>query len=619
MESRALQRQHGISRFDIGTREETVPLDGADCEAGKVVHPPRIDAGQLRGLAAGKGTSRQPAPLDNSPQDIEGMVGVQATGGKVVQKEQWLRTLHQKIIDRHRDQIDPDPVVSADSIGQQELGSYPVGGCHQQRIPESFTLKVENRPEPAENRVGTGACRRSGERRQAGYQLFRGIDIDARTCIGVLLGTGHRGSAPPVARNWIRNHRDPRGRRRDGALLSFILHTMGEWARHPARWATAAYLLVAAGSINAPAAAQDIPDVYIVRGITVDEYGADGSAAREAALRAGERAAFSRLLQWLLLEQDAGRVPEEVRLDPARFVNGYSIENERVASDRYQATLEVQFDPNEVRGLLGQLGLTFEERRPPPHVLIPVLRQNGRLSLWDDNPWLDAWAGRDGSVDFIPLLVPHGEVGDLATLAAADAAAATPDRIAGLARRYGVTHALLAVADRTLGGNRLEVSVRLTDQGHPLAEPLRLRLTGTPDESGWDLLRRAAMTITRAAADLWIRSMHARRDADGSLSVRAEFGSFSEWRRIRTELGRSSRLGRVTIQRLSTHSSDLLLEYSGPPDAVHDVLAAAGLDVETEGDPWTLRWPLVADSPPSEEELPESPDQAAPPAQPVVD
>lgn len=365
--------------------------------------------------------------------------------------------------------------------------------------------------------------------------------------------------------------------------------------------------------------AQEIPDVYIVRGIAVNEYGADGSTARETALRTGQRAAFNRLLQWLLLEEDAARIPEEVRLDPARFVNGYSVENERVASDRYQATLEVQFDPNAVRGLLGQLGLTFEERRPPPHVLIPLLRQNNRLSLWDDNPWLEVWAGRDGSVDFIPVLVPHGEVGDLSTLSAADAAAATPDRIAGLARRYGVTHALLAVAERTPSGNRLEISARLTDQGHPLAEPLRLRLTGTPDESGRDLLRRAALATTRAAADLWIRSMRARRDADGTLSVRAEFGSFREWQRIRTELGRSSRLGRVTIRRLSTQSSDLLLEYSGTPDAVREVLAAAGLAVETDREPWTLRWPLAAAPPPSEEELPDAPEQAAPPAQPVVD
>ncbi len=378
-------------------------------------------------------------------------------------------------------------------------------------------------------------------------------------------------------------------------------------------------LLWTAGLPGGPAAAQAPGDIYSVGGIAVDETGADGSAARAAALRAGERVAFDRLLRWLLLDRDVAQVPGDVRADPSRFVTGYSVQSERIAANRYRATIEVQFDPNQVRGLMDELELTFEERRPPTHLLIPLFGRDGRLDLWDHNPWLDVWARRPDAGDFIPLLVPHGEIGDVSALSAAAADAGQADRIAGLARRYGVTRALLTRADQGADDGHVLVSVRLVDRGQPIAEPLHLRLNRTVDETDTELLLRAASTTARAAADLWIQSVRDRRQADGVLAVRADFGSHAEWRRLLGELRRSSRLTDVAIRRLTTRQADLALAYSGTPETVRAALAAIGLDVDTVNDPWRVRFAAEPELPPAIEPTSEAPVEAPPPVTPIVD
>ncbi len=348
-------------------------------------------------------------------------------------------------------------------------------------------------------------------------------------------------------------------------------------------------------ALGTPGAAGAAADVYTVGGIRVDESGVDGSAARAAALQAGERAAFMRLLQWMLLEGDVGRVPGEVQADPAPFVTGYSVQNERFSADRYQATLEVQFDPEPVRALLGDLGLAFEEQRPAAHVLIPVWAGSGTPALWDNNPWLDVWARRPPGTDFIPLLVPHGELGDVSVLSAAAAVAGEAGSIAGLARRYGVTRALVVRADPAPGGGRVAVSVQLTDRGQPLGAPLPLHLQAAVDETPADLLRRAAMTAARAAGDLWIQWRRERRQVAGTLAVRAEFGSFGEWRRLLAHLRSPGPVAAVTVRRLATRYSELALAYSGSPEAVRTTLTAAGLAVDTAVVPWRVRFPPPAE------------------------
>ncbi len=401
--------------------------------------------------------------------------------------------------------------------------------------------------------------------------------------------------------------------RQPGAHPAFIVPPMQTLMRNRA---AAAGLFLAAAAFSLPATPADAADIYTVGGIAVDETGADGGAAREAALRAGERIAFGRLLQWLLLERDVSRVPDEQRADPSPYVIGYSVQDERISTNRYRGTLEIRFDPDRVRGLMQELGLDFAEQRPAAHLVIPVLRRGGRTTLWDDNPWLDAWASRDRSADFIPLRVPHGEASDVALLSAADAVAGNPARIADLGRHYGLPLALIAEASQQRPGARVDVVTRLTEHGQTLAGPLRLQLTRTADETEAELLQRAAMTTARAAGDLWAQSERRRKQAAETVEVRALFDSFHTWRRLRSTLEQSSLIADTAIRRLTPQSADLVLAYSGVPDVLRDALVAAGLEIDSERTPWTLRMPAEPESAAAPEPAADPSAPAAPPSPP---
>src|SRR6202035_4182592 len=52
-----------------------------------------------------------------------------------------------------------------------------------------------------------------------------------------------------------------------------------------------------------------------------------------------------------------------------------------------------------------------------PIVVLPVLQVGGKATLWDDpNPWRDAWQNRPAGGNPTHLLVPLGDVGDVAVI-----------------------------------------------------------------------------------------------------------------------------------------------------------------------------------------------------------
>ena len=180
MQSVARQRQHDIPRLEIMAREHAVPFNRPHRETGKVVGPARVEARQFGCFATRQRTSGLSATLNHPLQHLERVLGVEAAGREVIEKEERLRALHQEIIDGHRNEVDPDSVVPADRFREQQLGPNPVGRGHEQRVPESLALEIVDRAEAAEVAGRPGPGGRAGQRRQPGQQPLSGAGVDAR-------------------------------------------------------------------------------------------------------------------------------------------------------------------------------------------------------------------------------------------------------------------------------------------------------------------------------------------------------------------------------------------------------------------------------------------------------
>ena len=199
-----------------------------------------------------------------------------------------------------------------------------------------------------------------------------------------------------------------------------------------AAFATAFVVWTSAGGLPAGAG-----DVFSVSAISVDETADTAAAARARAFRRGQRAALTTILRRLTVRADHARLPavDNERLD--FMVQALEVADEKTSDVRYLANMTVNFKPPEIRRLLRESAIPFAETPSKPVLVLPVLRQGGALVLWDDpNLWREAWSRMPVSGDLVPLIVPVGDLSDIADVDATQAADGDPLRLSAIAGRY---------------------------------------------------------------------------------------------------------------------------------------------------------------------------------------
>jgi len=360
-------------------------------------------------------------------------------------------------------------------------------------------------------------------------------------------------------------------------------------ALRPKVWACVAVVLAVVAAESAPA--QDT-EVFEVRGVAVDITAETAAAAREKALAEGEKKAFERLFQRMTLSEDRDYLPDLNREDRALLVRDFTVAEEKTSAVRYLATLNYRFNAEEVRNLLIDYGVPFAETSSKPVLVLPAYEAAGALVLWDDpNPWRAAWRTRPVVEGLVPLMLPVGDLADIAAIGVEQAVAGDRQRLDALVRRYRtgdvlVAHAILGL-DPDGGRPLLEVLLaRFSPAGpeHTTAETFR----SEDGESIETLLARAAAALAAAVEDDWKRDNLMQFGRPGVTAVAVPIRGLADWLAVRSRLGRVAVVRRFDLVLLSLDEARINLHYLGDVDQLALALAQADLILAEQNGEWTL-------------------------------
>jgi len=348
-------------------------------------------------------------------------------------------------------------------------------------------------------------------------------------------------------------------------------------------------------------------DVYAVEGLQVDVTAETAARARAKALAQGEAAAFRQLLERLTLSEDHEYLPVLKRSEIAPYLLDFSVADEKTSAVRYLASLTYRFDRDRVRMLLTDQGLLFAETPSKPLLVLPVIEGTARsaeggtaaatdspMQLWDDpNPWRDAWGRLPGDRGLVPVLLPDGDLDDIAALSAEQAVDGDIARLAAIGERYGAG-AVLVVYGVLRGGEadggdaaRLEVYVTRYGAVEP-SDTQTLDFAETGEEGVDGLLLRAASAIAATVEDDWKRNNVVQSGAPSILAVNVPIQTLADWIRLRDALGRVAIVRKVDMVLLSRANVRVNLRYQGQPDQLTVALEQADLSLYPEGDQWLL-------------------------------
>jgi hypothetical protein len=333
-------------------------------------------------------------------------------------------------------------------------------------------------------------------------------------------------------------------------------------------------------------------EIFTVAGVPVDATADTAAAAREVALAEGQRRALDILLRRLTLREDHGRLPQPADAHVAELVKALEIANERTSAVRYLAELTVRFNPEGVRSLLRLEGVNFAETVRKPVLVLPVYRIAGTPLLWDEpNPWRHAWAARPPVGGLVPLILPIGDLPDIADLSAEEALRGDVDRLDAIARRYDVDGAIVAIAELGLdGASRLPVlTVAARHHGGDAfaAAAGERRMVGA--ETLDALLPQAVQAVVDDIEEAWKRDNLLRFDLQGTIEVLVPVGGIEEWVEVRRRLRQVPAIRHARLRSLTRNRAALALSYVGEARQLAVALGQQDLELEERFPAWVLR------------------------------
>ncbi|MEQ8369679.1 MAG: DUF2066 domain-containing protein [Alphaproteobacteria bacterium] len=306
-------------------------------------------------------------------------------------------------------------------------------------------------------------------------------------------------------------------------------------------------------------------ELFTVRGVAVDRTAASADQAKTLALGDGQRQAFFRLIGRLAFSGAGARLAHLDDPSIAGLVESFGVESEKTSAVRYIASLTVSFSPSRVRDLLRREAIAFAETPSKPVLVLPVLSSGGAFSLWDEpNPWRDAWAALQDHDGLVPLVLPLGDLADIAAISARQAVDGNDDRLAAIAARYGASDTLVVVAAPRFGSSGTGLHLTISRFGPGQVGDVVVDTVDAGDRAGLAAAYdRAVSRVVRAAEESWKAAVAVGTGSGGTLPVTVRFETLAAWAAMERRLRAVAAVRQVTLQSFSLRDAEARLLYVG--------------------------------------------------------
>lgn len=352
-------------------------------------------------------------------------------------------------------------------------------------------------------------------------------------------------------------------------------------------------------------------DPLTVTDVLVDKTDKNAVAAREAAIAEAQRLAFQKLAERSMAAEafKAYKLPDSRTI--MLLVRDFEIKDERLSAKRYSANFTVRFTrqaANYISVAGGNVqghatsstsGLNETPAQKTTLILPYLGGEGGKKTLWDDpNPWREAWQKLNTESTGVKLIVPAGDLDDVAAGDASAAWAGSYEAIEKLRKKYGADEVVLLVASRVDGDVRVERAVYRDGNLEPDL-PLSFAIKA---QDGEDIFQDAALQLLEKwvapeeeGVEIMNPAMAAALPGEPvSINVVMSFGDLAQWMEAQKRMSSLTPAPRVSISSLSTNIARFLLDgnFSGGIKGLKERLSTKGIDLEPPpqagGGPYTL-------------------------------
>jgi len=333
-------------------------------------------------------------------------------------------------------------------------------------------------------------------------------------------------------------------------------------------------------------------EIFTAEAVAVDVTARTATEARERGLRAGRVRGLRQVYERLVTRQYHDVLPKLSATEVIDMVRDFTVLNERTSPVRYMADINVRFHPDAVRTSLRFSQIPFAETVSKPILVLPLYQESivARPVLWEEyNPWRAAWEGLQKGSGLVPIILPYGDLQDIATLSAEDIFARAPGALSVMAERYMADGIVIASATvlRGVSEQRLQITIISTRAGEIMPEESML-VIGEIEEDDMELFTSASQEVLHTIEDDWKRSNLMQFGMSGQITALVPINGLEEWLKVRRLLESVAVIDRYHLQAITQDRAQIALHYIGGERQLQISMEQSNLNLIWDNDVWTV-------------------------------
>ena len=326
-------------------------------------------------------------------------------------------------------------------------------------------------------------------------------------------------------------------------------------------------------------AAQAQNALFTIEDVKVDVTAENALKARELAFEQAQSLAFEELVTRMLPEGQGAAFENTPVSTISMLVKDYEVSDEKLSSKRYTGTYKFRFQDRAIKQFFAKSGTQYTDVRSQPMLVLPFLETAQGTTLWNQNPWMEAWAANSSLLKgIVPLLVPLGDLDDVSSIGDDEALTYNRTDLQALVNRYGASEAVIAIAKPE--GTALSIQLYRTDRVRPeyVHQILERAL---PGQSQSQIYQRAVISVKSALAQDWKTKTVVDAREKNTTQARVAFTSLQEWSNIQRSLQRVSGISDVALKALSPREAYITMTHEGSVERLQIALNQRGLYLGT--------------------------------------
>lgn len=330
--------------------------------------------------------------------------------------------------------------------------------------------------------------------------------------------------------------------------------------------------------------------VFSINNVKVDVTAKNAAAARSQAFSRAQVLAFSRLMNKMMSETQQSQFSMPDKETVSLMVKDFEIVSEKLSAVRYVGVYNFRFKGDEVRKLLGTLGVQYSDVQSRPILLFPFYQLGAKTYLWGEtNPWMKAWRETSSYSGLVPIMVPIGDLTDMSDIRDDQSLTYNQQTMRNMMQRYNVQDAIvtIAVPDRhpqvsELGqalGVPLTVYVYRVDAQGP-TYIRRLNMPSDVTETMDTAMSKAVMLVRKEVSKDWKRQTAVHAGHQSYIEATVPFRNMQQWIETKRYLESQQAISSVAVQSIMSSQARVKIDYRGSVERLKLSLAQSDMTLE---------------------------------------